>query len=166
MELEEFRDIVSQYCFRRLTNDSDIPDAFAGVIRGFEPTLGKLRFGLPTGFLGLMLLWEANGNPPKSRRTGVDIPSWYWAAWKGCNFSLDSRGGLIQNASGPLIFFHPSEEGKCTALSSFDIINGAEDHMRLHKMIKELCRVTVAPSLNRNSRDDSGQSTSAINLYP
>lgn len=149
IRLEDFRDIVSQYCSRSLSHERDILNAFLGVMKCFEPTLGEFQFGIPIRFIGLMLLWGAKDRFPVPRGAAVAIPSWSWAAWKDYEFSLDSKGGFLQNGSCPLQFFTLSGGGECTPILSSDLINNAIYHVRLHGEIKKHCQATTAPSLSK-----------------
>jgi hypothetical protein len=146
MQLEEFRDIVSQYCSRALSHEGDVLNAFAGVLNTFEPALGEFRFGMPLRFLSLMLLWKAEGRFEPTRRTGVDIPSWSWAAWKGYKFSLDSHGGLLQNASSPIMDFQMSTTDTYSHVGGSGLISDPISLARLHDSIKAHCATAVPPS--------------------
>lgn len=147
MQLEKFRDIVSQYCSRALSYEEDVLNAFAGILNTFVPAFGEFRFGIPTRFLSLMLLWKAEGRLRATRRTGVDIPSWSWAAWKGYKFSLDSKGGFLQNASSPIQYFEISTRDKYIQIASSALISDPIPLARLHGRIKAHCATTVPLSL-------------------
>lgn len=81
---------VTTYLDRNLTHDSDILDAFAGIINvardGGLPTL----HGLLQQYFGPDMLWKHSRWA--SRRPG--FPSWSWAGWKGTIF-MQNYGDLL-----------------------------------------------------------------------
>lgn len=77
---ESFMRYVEEYAKRKLSFDSDILDAFAGVINFFrsDVQLGS-TFGIPNSTFGLDILW----NPEEYLERRDGLPSWSWAGWKG-----------------------------------------------------------------------------------
>lgn len=80
----EYANMVKQYNSRDLTYDSDILNAFIGVI-------AQMRVGFPAGFYGglpefyftLGLLWQpGKGLRPRSDSLNC-TPSWSWLGWSG-----------------------------------------------------------------------------------
>lgn len=80
--LEEYNGLVSTYCQRKLSYDSDIINAFIGILKVFTPALGPSLYAMPRRFLYWTLLWYTADPFPLEKRSGLGIPSWSWAAWK------------------------------------------------------------------------------------
>ncbi|KAJ4187001.1 hypothetical protein NW767_012492, partial [Fusarium falciforme] len=70
---------LGTYLERKLSYDSDILNAFAGIIN--DATEGGMAtfFGLTKEYFGLGMLWKHS--TWATRRSG--FPSWSWAGWKG-----------------------------------------------------------------------------------
>jgi hypothetical protein len=89
-----WRKLVEKYRRRKLTYDSDVLDAFAGVTAALRQAFpGGFLYGLPEMFFDLALLWQPQIMTPtekvetfKFRNSG--FPSWSWAGW---NSKIDDR---------------------------------------------------------------------------
>jgi hypothetical protein len=86
-----FPDRVNEYLLRTLSYDSDILNAFKGILKAFEKAHTPVHhfWGLPLFIKSTMdwntrfalgLAWTANVQP-SVRRHG--FPSWCWVGWKG-----------------------------------------------------------------------------------
>lgn len=93
-----YTNMVEEYTARELTYESDILNAFSGMMASFDGLFNgrpnEWIFGMPTAALGWCLCWEsAKERPPSpgdvvwhvipaptTRRLGY--PSWSWAGWK------------------------------------------------------------------------------------
>ncbi|KAH6710618.1 heterokaryon incompatibility protein-domain-containing protein [Leptodontidium sp. MPI-SDFR-AT-0119] len=77
---QSFMQYIEEYTKRKLSFDSDILNAFAGVINLFrsDVQLGS-TFGIPNNTFGLDILW----NPEEYLERRGGLPSWSWAGWKG-----------------------------------------------------------------------------------
>jgi hypothetical protein len=138
--LEEFWDLISQYCSRTLSKEEDVLNALTGVLKTFMPTLGEFRFGMPIHFLGLMLLWETEDKLLVVRRTGTDIPSWSWAAWQGYKSRYDAMGGFLTNAASPVQFFELADRDETRPITSSRLIADPIYLERPYPRIKDQCR--------------------------
>ncbi|KAH8595487.1 heterokaryon incompatibility protein-domain-containing protein [Bisporella sp. PMI_857] len=87
--LTEYASMVEQYNSRHLRYDSDIIDAFGGVMlymaEGFP---AGFCGGLPEFYFTICLLWQPRkGLRPRTQQPNTShIPSWSWVGWSG---SLD-----------------------------------------------------------------------------
>jgi hypothetical protein len=123
--------LVRQHTSRNLSYNSDILNAFAGIIaelRRYNPT--AFMQGLPLRFIDVALFWYQIGPlrrrevdhilDDKSQR--LDFPSWSWAGWVGpISYALDSAEGSI----------YPESD-----IDSFTL-NYAEDYQLSGKMQNE-----------------------------
>ena len=85
--LAEYASLVEQYNRRQVTYDSDIMNAFAGVMT-------QMRGGFPAGFYGgipefyfdICLLWQPRRGlrPRFLTKDTASLPSWSWIGWEGC----------------------------------------------------------------------------------
>jgi hypothetical protein len=90
-------EIIRQYTQRKLTDESDIVNAVAALLKTLtnaynvvaDGDYGKaFRFGMPLVDLAEALLWQPMANASHSRRVPADgisapWPSWSWAGWRG-----------------------------------------------------------------------------------
>ena len=93
----DYKDYVSGYTSRRMSDPSDYLHAFYGIQNVLEYTMGtEFLHGLPRKYLDTALLWTLLG---QQKRRGVKsfsdrnfnsltIPSWTWAGW-------ESRANLL-----------------------------------------------------------------------
>jgi hypothetical protein len=74
--------LLDFYAGRVLTYDTDVLDAFSGVINAQLRMLGQFYWGLPRGLFARALLQSRTLGPgdTMSRRPG--FPSWSWLGWK------------------------------------------------------------------------------------
>ena len=87
--LYNYARLVEQYTQRRLTFESDILNAFGGVVSALERKYqARFKYGIPVDCLETSLLWSPVG-PRRARgliRFGdeeISFPTWSWAAWNG-----------------------------------------------------------------------------------
>jgi hypothetical protein len=85
-----FMRYVENYAQRKLSFESDIINAFAGVTNWFraDVSLGCI-IGLPNATFGLDVLW----NPEEYLKGRNGFPSWSWTGWEGMIWM--SRPGVI-----------------------------------------------------------------------
>jgi hypothetical protein len=73
--------LLDAYLGRILTYETDILNAFLGIIHAQSRTLGNFRLGMPLALFGRALLLSVRyRHGPCSRRPG--FPSWSWIGWK------------------------------------------------------------------------------------
>jgi hypothetical protein len=93
--MHQYRSLVWQYGNKRLSYQSDILRAFAGVTRFLSYSFaGGFYFGLPELFFDNALLWQGGGNIMRQSRSADGepesyLPSWSWAGWAGRLDSTD-----------------------------------------------------------------------------
>jgi hypothetical protein len=78
---KRYRDLISAYSFRELTNDYDILNAFAGISKALSPVLGSFLSGLPEENICTALLWRNTASRIGNNRR-EKFPSWSWSGWK------------------------------------------------------------------------------------
>jgi len=75
-----YEGFIGSYAKLSLTYESDIYNAFAGVIRRFKVDLkANLCHGIPDAYFDWFLLWTPSSNQTRRR----SAPSWSWAGWTG-----------------------------------------------------------------------------------
>jgi len=84
LTVSNFGNLLERYTAKTLTYDSDILDAFAGVLDAIP---GDFFWGIPKEAFGRYLCWSNQKSWPSrqllTRRTLPGAPSWSWASWKG-----------------------------------------------------------------------------------
>jgi hypothetical protein len=122
---------VQAFSKRQLTYDSDVLNAFAGIIDFMSRDVSfQTHFGLPLVTLDLDVLWQPSHF--LQRRRG--FPSWSWTGWKGSVLIARAGETLLpgiqhiqkrytkQNAFLARLFFVPfytyEEEQQCFRLTS------------------------------------------------
>lgn len=87
-----YEDLVKSYCRRELSYQSDILNAFAGIMSALQEHFGwRFLSALPEEALDLALLWKpmASSRPRFTSVKGAlepfstAFPSWCWTAWVG-----------------------------------------------------------------------------------
>ena len=82
---DSYRRAVVQYTKRTLSNESDLLNAFQGIISLLQPAFkGDFLFGLPETELDTALLWQPTSLMRRriNSKTGLPLfPSWSWARW-------------------------------------------------------------------------------------
>jgi hypothetical protein len=98
--LAAYCDCVENYCFRDFSFDSDILDAFKGVINSFSLPLGDFHWGLPVAYFSPALLWSLSQTDTgdKTRRR-MEFPSWSWAGRRRAD-PTTLANGIISPANG------------------------------------------------------------------
>lgn len=73
--------LVEAYTSRQFTYESDILNAFLGVLAEF----GQQLYGFPLSLFNFAMLWEeADWNsPPRTSKDGLEFPSWSWISTHG-----------------------------------------------------------------------------------
>ncbi|KAH7068982.1 heterokaryon incompatibility protein-domain-containing protein [Paraphoma chrysanthemicola] len=104
--------LLNNYLGRQLSYDTDILDAFSGVLNAEGATIGPSFWGLPYTILARALFWDTNNvsiiQPGQhyfkssefsmARRDG--FPSWSWTGWKISKndmFSSEKKRGMLRN---------------------------------------------------------------------
>jgi hypothetical protein len=81
---ENYPMLVENYTQRQLTFESDIVDAFRGIMHAIPE---EVYWGIPLSKFGDWLLWElfdkGHGHMQRDCEL-INVPSWSWFAWKGC----------------------------------------------------------------------------------
>lgn len=82
-QLEAYCQAVGEYTSRKLTYQSDLLNAFQGIIQSFGSRLDGhpnfFHYGLPTSSFDQMFCWDTDSHYPHRRRS--DWPSWSWLGW-------------------------------------------------------------------------------------
>ncbi|KAF2243932.1 HET-domain-containing protein [Trematosphaeria pertusa] len=84
-----YRDVMSAYCARELSYESDALNAFAGIAAYLSKSIfasSPFIAGIPLCSLEVGLLWQPRGRLRRRRdpQNGTYLfPSWSWAAWDG-----------------------------------------------------------------------------------
>lgn len=81
--LGRYGEHVAAYTSRKLTYSSDALNAFTGIQKALQGSMGDTKFwyGLPAAALDWALLWKATKGTKLARRE--EFPSWSWAGWDG-----------------------------------------------------------------------------------
>ncbi|CAH0028007.1 unnamed protein product [Clonostachys rhizophaga] len=81
--LGRYGEHVAAYSSRKLTYSSDALNAFTGIQKAQQASMGETKFwyGLPAAALDWALLWKATNGTKLARRE--EFPSWSWVGWDG-----------------------------------------------------------------------------------
>lgn len=117
-----YRVLLEEYSARALTFDRDGLNAFSGIIRAFERSMGlKFFWGMPIAFLESALAWGNRARKlrrrsgfaaPDGSSKGMDpFPSWSWVGWTGSGRGKLNNQNLTTEPLG-LEFYRVSEDGR------------------------------------------------------
>lgn len=107
-----YLDYVCHYTNRKLSYETDILSAFAGIENVLRAQLDtSFYFGLPERYLTTALLWQPAGRG-RLRQGVSNIPSWSWAAWSGPVKFGESRMVVDSVDIGPLVKFYLQDENR------------------------------------------------------
>jgi hypothetical protein len=119
--LTEYASLVEQYNQREVTYDSDIMNAFAGVMT-------QMCGGFPAGFYGgnpefyfdICLLWQPRRGlrPRFLTKETTSLPSWSWLGWAGsllldmwtCNTDSELPGGAYDVTISTVVDWFKTED--------------------------------------------------------
>ena len=97
----EYARMIEQYSSRKITYDSDAINALAGLLRIFSLCFqAECIYGLPANLLDVALFWRPT--EPLEKRGVSNLPSWSWAAWKGC-VAYDDPIEIRRDESGQMM---------------------------------------------------------------
>jgi hypothetical protein len=88
-DFPQYRRVISEYVERKLSYESDILAALAGIISTMSRQFpGGFHHGLPEQFFDIALLWQpktklTRRQHPADTSTHSHFPSWSWAGWVG-----------------------------------------------------------------------------------
>jgi hypothetical protein len=132
---QSYSQLLSFYIGRSLTYDTDVLNAFSGIINAQSVSLGHFESGMPLRLFARALFWAVYPESgPLSRQSG--FPSWSWVGWKlevnspktalsnGSYKDVLSRGywTLVQ------IYLCTGSENLALLLGQFDFANGIEGY--------------------------------------
>jgi len=90
-----YRTLTGDLATREFTVQEDVLNAFYGISKTLEPSLGEFWYSLPCHRFIDSLLWTTDSEIPAPRRNG--FPSWSWAGWRlGRTEKLYLRNPLLQ----------------------------------------------------------------------
>lgn len=128
---KNYLQLLSIYIGRRLTYDTDVLSAFAGIINAQSASLGHFESGLPLRLFARALFLSVTPQSVRlSRRIG--FPSWSWIGWKldvgSPTTELDDGGCRGRNRRGywTLVRIHSCTESgnPVLLLGPLDFDNG------------------------------------------
>ena len=95
----EYTRAIEEYTHREISYESDVLNAFAGLLHIFSRFLRcKTLLGLPEGLLDVALLWK----PTRQLQRRSGFPSWSWAGWVG-RVAYDEPFTLTRNMDGTFV---------------------------------------------------------------
>ncbi|EXJ56298.1 uncharacterized protein A1O5_12565 [Cladophialophora psammophila CBS 110553] len=117
-----YRVLLGEYSTRALKYDSDALNAFSGIIRAFERSMGlEFFWGMPCAFLESALSWGNRALTPRPHRgdstsnghpkSPVFFPSWSWVGWKSDGSTKIDNQNLTMAPLG-VEFYRLSDDGK------------------------------------------------------
>jgi hypothetical protein len=85
LSVSNYEIFVHEYTKRNLTFETDIVNAFAGIMAAIDD---EIFWGVPHSRFGWFLAWKAEKVPSKNisdqrRNCDFSIPSWSWLSWRG-----------------------------------------------------------------------------------
>ena len=135
-DIDQFRKHLSLYTLRTLSHESDIYDAFSGVLNSLYSEKGGCLYGMPRADFIDALLWLTHEGPVASKRSlgQYSVPTWSWA----------SRTGQIRSRSqqrlflGPLImFFEFVDDGESSRIEPIKSFNPPRSWIAVDKRSQE-----------------------------
>jgi hypothetical protein len=126
--LKSYGRFVEDFLHRSLSKDSDILNAFSGILEALFPHIGPFRWGIPVILATRVLAWYSKDQCFLRRRAG--FPSWSWAGWQGYTESVqfhpsaflfhDSYGFDVR---GECFLFVFTEDGRYIQMSELYKVN-------------------------------------------
>ena len=104
----EYTKAIEEYTHREISYQSDVLNAFAGLLHIFSRFFRcKTLLGLPESLLDVALLWKPTTQ--LQRRSG--FPSWSWPGWVG-RVAYDEQFTLTRNMDGKFVAYKNDEYGQ------------------------------------------------------
>lgn len=110
----EYALLASAYSSRKLTFETDILNAFRGIMQGISSFVSPSGFymGLPMDHFDAALLWyptsqlKMRQSISMEKKIQANLPSWSWISWAGkVAYELDSVSLPDQEAMGPFLIW-------------------------------------------------------------
>ena len=104
----EYTRAIEEYTHREISYESDVLNAFAGLLHIFSRFFRcKTLLGLPEGLLDVALLWK----PTRQLQRRSGFPSWSWAGWIG-RVAYDEPFTLTRNMDGTFVAYKNDAYGQ------------------------------------------------------
>ena len=104
----EYTRAIEEYTHREISYQSDVLNAFAGLLHIFSRFFRcKTLLGLPESLLDVALLWK----PTRQLQRRSAFPSWSWAGWVG-RVAYDEPFTLTRNMDGTFIAYNHDVYGE------------------------------------------------------
>ncbi|CAF9941764.1 hypothetical protein IMSHALPRED_002885 [Imshaugia aleurites] len=97
----EYTKAIEEYTHREISYQSDVLNAFAGLLHIFSRFFRcKTLLGLPESLLDIALLWK----PTRQLKRRREFPSWSWAGWVG-RVTYDEPFTLTRRMDGTFVAY-------------------------------------------------------------
>ena len=104
----EYTRAIEEYTHREISYESDVLNAFAGLLHIFSRFFRcKTLLGLPESLLDIALLWK----PTSQLRRRNGFPSWSWAGWVG-RVAYDVPFTLTRKIDGTFVAYNNDAYGQ------------------------------------------------------
>ena len=104
----EYTRAIEEYTHREISYESDVLNAFAGLLHIFSRFFRcKTLLGLPESLLDVALLWK----PTRQLQRRSGFPSWSWAGWVG-RVAYDEPFTLTRNMDGTFVAYDNDAYGQ------------------------------------------------------
>ena len=104
----EYTRVIEEYTHREISYESDVLNAFAGLLHIFSRFFRcKTLFGLPESLLDVALLWK----PTRQLQRRSGFPSWSWAGWVG-RVAYDEPFTLTRKMDGTFLVYDNDAYGQ------------------------------------------------------
>ena len=104
----EYTRAIEEYTHREISYQSDVLNAFAGLLHIFSRFFrSKTLLGLPESLLDVALLWR----PTRQLQRRSGFPSWSWAGWVG-RVAYDEPFTLTRKMDGAFVAFNHDTYGE------------------------------------------------------
>ncbi len=104
----EYTRAIEQYTHREISYQSDVLNAFAGLLHIFSRFFRcKTLLGLPESLLDVALLWK----PTRQLQRRSGFPSWSWAGWVG-RVAYDEPFTLTRKMDGTFVAYDSDAYGQ------------------------------------------------------
>lgn len=104
----EYTRVIEEYTHREISYESDVLNAFAGLLHIFSRFFRcKTLLGLPESLLDVALLWK----PTRQLQRRSEFPSWSWAGWVG-RVAYDEPFTLTRKMDGSFVAYDNDAYGQ------------------------------------------------------
>ncbi|CAN9426899.1 unnamed protein product [Alternaria alternata] len=144
LNIGNYGTLVYEYTTRNLTFETDIVDAFAGVMAAIDDD--ELFWGIPHSRFCEWLVWDVAKVPPETisgqrRDCGLSIPSWSWLSWRGVIIIRDPESNSpSSDMYQPLLAVYRWRSGQLEQICAPELIEPYSSYYRMQQRVDAIWR--------------------------